>query len=84
MLLQRQNQKVFDESEKDDDFNSSQDSIDFSKVHMHNLHSDEVDEDEPDEKLESQVKVTQETLNSMQKVMEAIEPIIHDLKDGSL
>ena len=32
---------------------------------MHNLHSDEVDEDEPDEKLESQVKVTQETLNSM-------------------
>ena len=48
------------------------------------MHEDEVDEDEPDEKLESQVKVTKETLDSMQKVMDAIEPIIHDLKDGSL
>ena len=32
--------------------------MNFSKGDLHDLHSDEVDEDEPDEKLESQVKVT--------------------------
>ena len=58
MDLRRQNQHIFDESAENDELNSSQDSIDFSNERLHELHSDEVDEDEPDEKLESQVKVT--------------------------
>lgn len=48
------------------------------------LHPDECDMEEPDEKLEAQMESTNEALIKMKKIMQAIEPILFDLKDGSL
>jgi len=48
------------------------------------LFDDEQDEDEPDEKLESQLNITKMAIKRMKDVMLTIDPIIHDLKEGSL
>ena len=48
------------------------------------LHPDELDQEEPDEKLEQQLTSTNEALTKMKQIMRAIEPILFDLKDGSL
>ena len=40
--------------------------------------------DQPDEKLEKQLQITNGALRKMNKVLRAIEPIIFDLKDGTL
>ena len=48
------------------------------------LHPDEQDMDQPDEKMEEQLEVTQNALKKMMRVMKVIQPIIHDLKTGSL
>ena len=40
--------------------------------------------DVPDEKLESQLDLTQKTLRNIMRVMSLLEPIAHDLKDGTL
>ena len=40
--------------------------------------------DEPDEKLQDQVESCNMALVKIEKALEAIEPILHDLKDGTL
>ena len=38
----------------------------------------------PDDKLEEQLKICKKSLNKLVKVMEVVEPILFDLKDGTL
>ena len=40
--------------------------------------------DEPDEKIEAQLEVTNSTLRKVNKLMKNMEPIMHDLKEGNL
>ena len=58
-------------------------SLDLNTSDMQ-LMDEEQDEDMPDEKLESQLKTASQTIKRLKDVMIAIDPIIHDLREGNL
>lgn len=71
--------KKNDQNDQQDISLQNQNSI--SSIYLQN---EEQDEDQPDEKLSDQLMVTKEALRKMREVMKVIEPIIHDIKEGSL